>query len=501
MEPSAHTGITLAALRDLRGLSLRECAGAVGIEPARLDAIERGGGERTDIARVAALFGLRDFDDGEGTVAPDGESEFTVFLLHSATPAFDRMDLRIFSEAMRAARIHAAESPEALHAAALRRRFTPVAPTGPAPRDAALQGYQLARRVREVLALPLQPAPDMRALLEERFGIPVLVRRLLTVDLRASAALDADRACAAVVLSDDDDARLRNPRLVRVYLAHELCHLLFDPSRPGRVQIALDERMRGASVGPSALLESRAKGFAAEFLLPQSGLNALFGDEERPRTVEAAARWVRRAADAFQTPREIAMWHLGNLGFYPFALQQELSLQGRGMPGTDTTTLPAPGELPLCLSTNPRAVAAWGGVRLGDAGVPEFVLRARAKARELQSEQEEREAQVRAVLDEVRAEAEAGHLIEATDRLVGYVDGLVVEGDLQRARVALASVDVEQLPPRLTVALATLTAHARGAIGPEWVDFWERLRTALLTRWEYSEERCLKLDRRLLGSA
>lgn len=497
MEPSAHTGITLAALRDLRGLSLLECANAAGIEPACLDAIEHGGGERTDIVKVAALFGLHDFDDGEGAVSPDEASAFTVFLLHSATPAFDRMDLRVFSEAMRAARIHAAESPDAGRAASLRRRFTPVAPAGPAPRDAALQGHQLARRVRDVLALPHERVTDMRALLEERFGIPVLVRRLLTVDLRASAALDADRACAAIVLSDGDEARRFNPRLVRVYLAHELCHVLFDPSRAGRVQIALDERMRGASVGPNALLESRAKGFAAEFLLPHAGLKTLFGDEERPRSVEAAERWVRRAADAFQTPREIAMWHLGNLGFYSFALQQELNLQAGGASGPDTTTLPPSGALPICLATNPRAVAAWGDVQLGDASVPEFVQRARDKARELQREQEELEAQVRTVLDEVRAESEVGRLIEATDRLVGFVDEQILANNLQCARATLALLDVDQFSPKLTVTLATLTAHARGAIGPEWADFWDRLRSALLTRWEYSEERCLKLDRRL----
>ena len=96
-------GNRLAALRQLRGLSLDQCASEAGLASGTLEQIERGEGRAADIERLAGLFGLR--SAGEEWVEPDDSSKFTVFLLHSATPMFDSADLTVFEEAMRAARV------------------------------------------------------------------------------------------------------------------------------------------------------------------------------------------------------------------------------------------------------------------------------------------------------------------------------------------------------------------------------------------------------------
>ena len=60
--------------------------------------------------------------------------------------------------------------------------------------------------------------------------------------------------------------RRTNAVLARVYLAHELCHVLFDPS-DGGLHIVLDV---GSDRDVQAA-EQRARAFAAELLLPLPG--------------------------------------------------------------------------------------------------------------------------------------------------------------------------------------------------------------------------------------
>jgi hypothetical protein len=105
----------------------------------------------------------------------------------------------------------------------------------------AQQGYALARRVRGVLGCQSEPLEDMRALLEDEFGIAVLLSPLATKRLPAVSARSAARQGAAVVLNASDEDRHKNPLLDRVHLAHELCHILFDPKESG-VQLVTKTR-------------------------------------------------------------------------------------------------------------------------------------------------------------------------------------------------------------------------------------------------------------------
>jgi len=485
-------GNRLAALRQLRGLSFDLCAAEAGLSPGTLEQVERGEGRAEDIEQLARVFGLR--SAGEEWVEPDDSSKFTVFLLHSATPMFDSADLTVFEEAMRAARVFTAESPNTERTTLNRRCFKALPPSLPNPRDAAKQGHRLAREVREVLGNRDRPLGDMRELLESHFGIPVLVRGLRSPDLRAAAALDADRACAAVVLAEDDGSRIKNPRLASVYLAHELCHVLFDPSRPGRVQIALDDQIKGhGSAGRNKQLEARAKGFAAELLLPNAGLAQLFDTNQRsaPATIDEAALRVRRALDRFQTPREIAIRHLQNLEYISHAQADGLLAQSDNGTWADPTVLPDPGELPLCFKAVPAAGPIWASVKLQAKHVPAFVNGAYDVARKAGL------AEIQQVLNQVEQAITEDRKQAAAEQLVCYVDGLLLGDELAQARAVLEQIQVDRIDPRVTTGLAAVTAREQGRLGVAWTNFFERLLTALHERWNYSEDRRTRIETRL----
>ncbi len=483
-------GNRLAALRQLRGLSLDQCASEAGLASGTLEQIERGEGRAADIERLVGLFGLR--SGGEEWVEPDDSSKFTVFLLHSATPMFDSADLTVFEEAMRAARVFTAESPNAERTTLNRQRFRALPPSLPNPRDAAKQGHRLAREVREVLGNRDKPLGDMRELLESYFGVPVLVRGLRSPDLRAAAALDADRACAAVVLAEDDGSRLQNPRLTSVYLAHELCHVLFDPSRPGRVQIALDDQIKGhGSAGRNKQLEARAKGFAAELLLPDAGLAQLFEQRSPPATVGEAALRVRRALDRFQTPREIAIRHLQNLEYISHVQADGLLAQSDTGQWLDPTVLPTAGALPLCFAAVPPASLTWASMALQARDTPAFVSAAHAIARKAGL------AEIQEVLGQVERAIAEGRAQAAAEQLVCYVDDLLVGDELEQARALFEQIQVDRIDPSVTTGLAAVTAREQSRIGVAWSKFFERLLTALHERWNYSEERRKRIEARL----
>jgi Zn-dependent peptidase ImmA (M78 family) len=452
-----------------------------------VEAAERGALAPAVRGVLSGLYGLNSDELMEGSATPIDESPFTTFLLHGAYQDFDADDLVVFERGIRAARIFATT---AAGRAGLeqRLRFAPLRPAGPMPRDAARQGHQLARRVRASLGLGGEPLGDLRALLEERFGVAVLVDTLSTLDLRAASALDLRRGSAAAVLAADDESRLRNPTLARVYLAHELCHLLFDPAAPGRVQIALDERPHGRTSarhlgGGLALLESRAKGFAAEFLIPIVGVTALLGGPRVEPELAAARTQVARVATHFQTPWQIAVYHLKNLGFLEDELVNELVEDPSARVRSDRTVLPASGEPPLCLGALSGAVDTWRGVDVHAAQPPLFVEQSRAYVDDATS----------ALADEVLGwaydEAARARPVAATDLLLYHLDELLAGGEVLRVCLLLDRLDAHRLPPNVLTGVLSLTWHAREALGDVRTRLFNRCMQALEETWRVSSER------------
>ncbi|HSO00784.1 MAG TPA: ImmA/IrrE family metallo-endopeptidase [Candidatus Nanopelagicales bacterium] len=507
MDSLADLGKALAQLRSLLGLSLEACSSRVGITVERLTAAERGDIQVTDIGSIARLYALDEDKLREGMVMPlEGVEGATVFLLHGPYQDFDARDLGVLDRAMRAARAMTALSSSSDRRACLERRlqFVQVPPAGPRSVDAARQGHKLARLVRAKLSLGGEPIGDMRSLLEDMFGIAVLVDDLVSTHLRAASIIDAHRAAAAAVLAGDDPDREKNPVLARVYLAHELCHLLFDPGSPDSVRLALDDRpsdratRSAAGSGNVALLESRAKGFAAELLIPLEGLRALLSAPMEPvASLSVARRMVTRVRDHFGTPREIAAYHLGNLGF----IQQELTLDllpGKS-PIRHETSLPSPGSRPRLLEALVAERAATDGAIVewlsaaGDVAAhpPSYVEQARRAAAEGMDQ-----LTARAVNEALNAVLR-GRETDAVDLLVEHFDDLLLAGEIDAARRALGTIDPQRLPPKVLTGVLMVTAHAPDALHDARVEFFGRVKSALAETWQLGPEAIASIARRL----
>ena len=140
-------------------------------------------------------------------------------------------------------------------------------------------GYRLAEGARRTLGFGESPIPSMRALVEDRLGIPVV-----QVDLGQRIA------GATIVTRDEGGAEARgvilnvsganeNVWVRRATLAHELGHLLFD----------LNERLENVRVDPygqneadpqareaeTDYVEQRANAFAIAFLAPPDALRRM----------------------------------------------------------------------------------------------------------------------------------------------------------------------------------------------------------------------------------
>lgn len=263
----------------------------------------------------------------------------SVFLRHAPIQDFDHdRDASVLDDALEQGRTLArlATLLQEPPAATQSRAFAPREAAADRADAPAQDGYRLARELRSWLGNPVDPIGDIRELAEVRLGVAVLLRTQLSSKLTA-AGVRADTS-AAVVLAERDLLRAKNPLLARVYLAHEFCHLLFDPA-PGGLQVVIDQfvdrKIQAA--------EQRARAFAAEFLLPYDGLVRLLGSPRGVSTAPSSLDLVERARGRFGTPHEITANHLCNLGFIDRGTREWLEAAKTTFTGTPPeTTLPRP---------------------------------------------------------------------------------------------------------------------------------------------------------------
>jgi Zn-dependent peptidase ImmA (M78 family) len=282
----------------------------------------------------------------------------SVFLRHHGMQDFHDADLVVLDKAI--------EQGRALVALArLLGEDTGLWPSGAfqtcdAPGEGTAQhAYALADDLRRQIGLPTQPLGDVRKLAEEQLGIAVLVRQLATPGIGAVSIKVRDSA--AIVLSAAT-LRHRAP-MARVYVPHELCHVLHDPD-DGGVHVVIDHEIDTRT----HRAEQRARAFAAEALLPIAGLRARLG-EPRGITAEGdARRLVALARDAFGTSWPIAANHLCNRGFIDLSLRPWLeALDGpRAGNAWDTRQPPVDGPSLLVRERTRRAHDA-GVITDGDA--------------------------------------------------------------------------------------------------------------------------------------
>ncbi|MCX5743170.1 MAG: helix-turn-helix domain-containing protein [Proteobacteria bacterium] len=306
----AEIGAVVARVRTRRGLSLTDLAKHIQGEETILARLEAGepGVTTTQLDDLAQALDLdpQCLRRGEERVRPS----LTVFLRHEGMQDFQDVDRAVLDGAIEQARIlhelgvmlH--ESNDVWPGASFKR--------AEAPHDsfdaAAKHGYQLAIELRKFWGLPIEPLEDLRAIVEERLGIAILVRQLST---RATCAV---KVCddAAIVLSGGTRGAAR----VRGAIAHELCHILHDPDHEG-VHVVLDpEHDRSTHAN-----EQRARAFAAELLLPRAGLNRLLGVPRNVREQLVARDLVIAAMDRYGTSWPITANHLCNREFIDLELR------------------------------------------------------------------------------------------------------------------------------------------------------------------------------------
>lgn len=194
----------------------------------------------------------------------------------------------------------------ALRAAGLQPRLSYSQRRAPG-RDAYASGYAAARRIRKDLRNESDPLQDLRGVVEQDLGVLVVAVDLHTPELEALAI--ANDGGAAIVLNT---SLPRRPLLLRRSIAHELCHLLFDPRDHQTVvdAIAEGESDRPIPEGQRRNREQRARAFAAELLIPSKALALEYPAE--CAGLEAARRRVSEICERFGAPWELAVHHLAN---------------------------------------------------------------------------------------------------------------------------------------------------------------------------------------------
>lgn len=326
-----HIGPTLRTLRILSGLSLAEVARKAALDERTVQRTEQGDGGAPEV--LAALTGVYGVDPAllksQDVVGLDETA--TLFLFSGDTRDLAAHDLSIAGLALHRART-GARSPQGRDGVRTRLERMPSSPAGPLPRDAARQGYALARDLRAALGDDPANAIDLTDVLR-RLGIVASSARLTSSTLRAISVLDRDRAAAAIVLNNY--AKNLRSDLRRVAIAHEICHLVYDSVGPDTCVLALD-RLTEQGSNPD-LRESRARGFAAELLLPAAGLREHLGPPTHLMSEPEARQLVDKARMIYGTPWEITVNHLHNLGFHGLGPAQYWTL-----PTASRPDMPAP---------------------------------------------------------------------------------------------------------------------------------------------------------------
>ena len=135
-------------------------------------------------------------------------------------------------------------------------------------------GYTLADDVRSILGLGHSPIESMRNLVEVRLGIPVVQAKLPQRIAGATIATGHSEYGEARGIVLNTVGANKNVWVRRATLAHELGHLLFDPSQ--RLQRVRVDTYQSNEVDPESIVpdcvEQRANAFAIALLAPMEAV-------------------------------------------------------------------------------------------------------------------------------------------------------------------------------------------------------------------------------------
>lgn len=159
------------------------------------------------------------------------------------------------------------------------RQFTPSSDYGSSVNPSWKVGYDLAHRARELLGMGNEPIASMRELVEQRLGIPVIQAQLPQWIAGATVAQGEQRGILLNLIGATENVWVR-----RATLAHELGHLLFDPTQQlEHVKVDSYEVDIADPAATTDFVEQRANAFGIAFLAPPEAVRALvqppFGGE------------------------------------------------------------------------------------------------------------------------------------------------------------------------------------------------------------------------------
>lgn len=150
--------------------------------------------------------------------------------------------------------------------------FEPEADYGAPGWPAFRVGYQLADRLRDKLGLAANPIESVRELVERRLGIVVVQTNLSEQVAGATVQTGNRRAIVLNLVGSNTNVFVR-----RATLAHELCHLLFDPRQHLRdLRVDAYSDLDSAPEALTDRVEQRANAFAVQLLAPQDSSIALW---------------------------------------------------------------------------------------------------------------------------------------------------------------------------------------------------------------------------------
>lgn len=300
---SATIGNAVQRTREDLGLSLSILAQQAGVSDTELAAVEAGrpvlaASSLMSLARAMGLPATSFLTDARASTAQSVLDRAKFFHVANAPTLSENDIVALMRETTRSELFAELTHPPV--------RLDAYKPSRPGSKPWQ-QGYSLALSLREKLGAVDEPIISVQACLEDRLG--VLVAKLIFADIRLHAAALRGAKGRLVVVSK----RLSVP-LLRISLAHELCHHLCD-LHPNESRGEVDDHLEGYS-GTEPKEEQRAKAFSVMFLAPTPLLRKRFG---RPGhqllTAEAALAAASELAACSGIGGEAALWHLFNLKY------------------------------------------------------------------------------------------------------------------------------------------------------------------------------------------
>jgi len=270
-------GRALRERRDRLGLDIRAVARRTGLAPVVIEAIEAS--KRRPIReyeRVARVLGLDErMLSFQADPATNERLAVRLRLLRDEGAGLSSGTVATLAEAAWVTTVQA-RLQRSLRLQSGDISFQPLAFFGSWDMPAYQVGYDLADKVRDALGrTPDQPIDSLRDVAEKRLGIMVLHAELAPEI--GGATVQSGDGSRAIVLNIA--GRNQNVYVARSTLAHELCHVLFDPPNELRelrvdAYAALDERPDQVT----DRVEARANAFAVQLLAPQDGAVRLYDE-------------------------------------------------------------------------------------------------------------------------------------------------------------------------------------------------------------------------------